>query len=180
MTPLMVRLVFGAVPELPATPMDTSLPLGEGLPRITLPDQVLLPLRLYSAPKPPTPESLRTSNSLATVKPKPVVAWSWSIPVLVRLLLTGVVNWVVPPLPRALALVIFRMPAEITIGPVKALLSLDRTRMPTPSLVSCTPLVPLSLPDMVRSAPALTVKNCRLPEAPPILTLREMVSPVAF
>ena len=86
-----------------------------------------------------------------------------------------------PMVPKALALVIVTMPAfwSRVIGPVKALLSEARMRLPPPSLVSSEPVRPLKWPLMVKSAPTPTVKNWRLPEGPASLTSSVIVSAVA-
>ena len=75
---------------------------------------------------------------------------------------------VVPPVaPKAVGDVIATTPALLSMvtWPVKPLLSPDRVRVPTPSLVSWDPVVPRSWPEMVRLDVRPTLKNCWLPGA---------------
>src|SRR4051794_34356606 len=91
-----------------STPIDTLLPLGEGLPRKTLPAQVLLPAMFCSAPWPLKPPLLRVSCSSRPGNPA-LGPESWSWPVLVMFLLTTVGLVDDPPVPRASALATTRM-----------------------------------------------------------------------
>jgi hypothetical protein len=113
-----------------------------------LPAQVLLPATLSRAPSAAAPVPLRIRFSrmgLVTL-----LTCSWELACTVVGLLVS---------PRALALVMRTMPPLVSrvIAPMKPLLSAVSTRVPKPSLVRLTPVVPESRTLTVTSAPEPTV-----------------------
>ncbi len=134
------------------------------------PVQALAPPRFSSAPSLATPSPFRMSGSVMTPVPGATRS-DEPVPTMVG----------AEVVPRASGLVMTSAPELLfsLIDPVNPVLSAVSVRTPGPSLVSVEPVVPLSLPEMVRSAPVLTEKDWSMPPDAPSRVSIARTSPSA-